>query len=290
MLWIIPSCLFSLDLELIGGVGNLAFDKTGTSALSLKEGAFTPHYFPLIKAGISGEYQNLQYNAGFSRDPFMGNRLSANIKASFDYFSVGAGPFIGLFNSEKHPISMGISAMFEVEVPGIIFLNAGASSTLGQVMELTGGYSQYSGDISLGFWVPYVICSLNYSIKNFTQKPEGNLYIEDDSVRYFFRADVFTKNVPYTMRVDLGFQTLSRSYTSRVISDTDIEMDTEQDVFRLFFVGLEASYRLNEKLRFLLGAEFPVYYWGVSPLKSPPKGTVLFETRLGVVWSLTSSE
>ena len=143
-------------------------------------------------------------------------------------------------------------------------------------MDKPGNYSQYTGDISVGFWVPYVICSLNMSVQNSSFRENTSLSIEDDSIRYFFRADVHTKNVPYTMRVDLGFNNLKRSYTSAA---------AETDEFKSFFAGLEGTYTINPSLKVLLGGEMPVYSWGAGNLGNPPKKTILFEARMGVIYS-----
>jgi hypothetical protein len=280
-----------MDLELIGGLGNLAFDKEQTSALSdpANAGAFSPQTFPLLLARLSVDHRGLAYSGGFERDPLMRNRLFANIKAELDCFFIEAGPFIGLFNSSKLPVNPGISAALGLGIPGIVFARAKGSSTLGTVMEIKGNYSQNTGDISAGFWVPHVICSLNMSVRNFTIREKANLLVEDELARYFFSADVYTKNIPYTIRVDLGFQNLKRSYTSQDVTGGNLARDTQGDEYKSVFVGLEASYTTSPALKFLLGGEMPVYSWGARPMKDPPMGTMLFQVRAGVVWTLPSS-
>jgi len=283
---------FSLDLELSGGLGNLAFDRSTTSALSdpAVEGAFDPQLFPLLLARFSGEYKDLAWNAGFERDSLLQNRLSANLRLNLDYFFLEAGPLIGLFNSANLPLNPGISAEMGLTIPGIVFVRAGASSTLGTLMDIKGHYFQTSGDIAAGFWVPYVICSLNMVVRNFALREESNLLIEDGLTRYFFRADVYTKNVPYTIRVDLGFQSLRRSYISDKIDNNDLVKDSQTDEFKSVFAGLEASYEFGPALKFILGAEMPVYSWGVRPMKDPPKSTMLFQARTGIIWTLPGAD
>lgn len=281
--------VFSLELELAGGLGNLAFDKARTSPLGDddpdKTGAFSPHLFPLALARLSGEYRGFSYSAGYERDPVERNRVFANVGLNLDYFFIEAGPSIGVFNSAELPINPGISAALGLAVPGVIFVRAGGSSTLGAVMDIPNNYMQSSGNISAGFWVPHVICSLNMNVSSFTLRRKANLLIEDALTRYFFRADVYTKNVPYTVHVDLGYQKLSRSYTSQKIDSGDIVKDTKTDEFKSVFIGLEGTYTLSPALKFLLGGEIPVYSWGVLPLKNPPKNTFLFQARAGITWT-----
>ena len=288
---VLSSQVFSLDLELIGGLGNLAYNQERTSALSDPDNprAFTPHLFPLALARLSGEYKSFAYNLGFERDPVVRNRLFANLRADLDYFFIEAGPFIGLFNTSKLPFNPGISTAMGLGFPGIVFARAGASSNLGTVMDITDNYSQNTGNISVEFWIPHLVCSLNMSYRSFTIREQANLLIEDESRRYYFSADAYTKNIPYTIRVDLGFEKLSRSYVSQKIDNDSIVKSTQTDEFKSVFMGLEGTYTFSPALKFLLGGEMPVYFWSVRPMKDPAKKTVLFEAHIGVIWKISNS-
>ena len=282
--------LRGMDLELIGGLGNLAFDQGQKTALSgdpSDPGAFDPQYFPLLSARLSGESEGFTYSFGFERDPIMRNSLFATVKVEQEYFFVEAGPFFGLFNSSKLPVNPGISTGLGLMIPGKVFIEAKGSSTLAFIsMENKGNYSQYAGEVGVGFWVPYVICSLNLSIQNFALREQADLLIEDEAVRYFFRANVHTKNVPYTIRVDLGYQSLRRVYTTWTVDSGAIVKKSETDEYKSLFVGLEGSYTFSPALKFLLGGEMPVYSWPVRPMQDPPKGSKLFMLRAGVVWTI----
>ena len=285
--------IFSLDLMLSGGLGNLAFDNKRTEALSALSpaGHFKPSYFPLILTQLSGDYKDLYYSIGFERDPILRNRLFANLKLDLEYFFLEAGPILGLFNSSKQPLSPGASVGLGFTFPGIIFAEASGSTTIGILMESSGSYFQRSGDIIAGFWVPYVVCSFTMSIRNFTSREAANLVIEDSLKRYYFRADVYTKNLPYTIRLDLGFQDLSRSYTSRELtSGGDLVHNTDTDEFKSVFLGLEGSYTINPVVKVFLGGEIPVYSWGVRPMKDPPKSAFLFKIWTGFIWTLPAGK
>jgi hypothetical protein len=282
LIGILSGRFFALDIELGGGMGNLAFDKNRKIALSdpTEEGVFDPHYLPLIQVRLSGEYRSLFFNTGFERDPLLRNKIFGNVRAEFDYFTIEGGPFIGLFNSTKLPLNPGVSAALELAIPRITFIRAGVSSTFGTAMRIPGNYSQFSGSLSAGFWVPHVICSMNMIAKNYTSREDANLLTEDASVKYFFRADVFAKNVPYTVQIDMGFQNLSRFYNNGIVNDT------LRDEYKLFFIGLEGTYTINPSMKLFLAGEMPVYSWGRRPMKDPPRGTFLFEGRAGIAFSL----
>ena len=279
-----------MDLEISGGVGNLSFDKNRTTALSDEEGAFSARYYPLILVRLSAEFNRLSFDSGYERDPLMRNRLFANLKFENDYFLLEAGPFIGLFNTGKFSLNPGISGGFGLMVPGILFFKAAGSSTLGAPMEINDNYYMNYGSLSAGFWVPHVICSLNINVKNFSVREQPYVLIEDRLLRYYFRADVYTKNMPYTIRVDLGYQNLSRSYTTDKISDDTILNATTTDEFKSVFLGLEVSYTVNPFIKVFLAGEMPVYSWGVRPMKDPPKERILFQARTGVVLTLSGRQ
>jgi hypothetical protein len=90
---------------------------------------------------------------------------------------------------------------------------------------------------------------------------------------------VFTKNVPYTIRIDMGYQTLKRSY----FPDGE---KSESDELKSVFIGLEGTYRISSFFQFILGTEMPVYSWGEKPLKGPERETFMYQFHAGFVWTL----
>jgi hypothetical protein len=280
--------LRGIDLEISGGLGNMAFDTKRESALGLEGEAFEGRFFPLGLVKVSGEAANgFYYNGAFERDPLLRNRLSINMGIKLDYINLEIGPVMGLFNSEEQIVNPGFSAGFGLELPGIVFVNLKASSSLGSVLDIPGNYLHTSADISAGFWVPYVVCSFNLVTRNFALEKKANLLIEDSLTRYFFRADIFSKNVPYTCRLDLGYQNMSRSYSFYSVNAASLlDRNSEIDEFKALYIGLETSYMVSPALKLLLGAEMPVYSWSVRPMKNPDKGSFLFEVRAGVILTI----
>jgi len=281
---------FSLELKLIEGAGNLAYNKKNTSALSddADPGFFSPQYHPLILAELSGEISGLGYSFGFQREPILRNRFYANIRLEQEYFFLEAGPVIGLYNSYQLPVNPGVYGSIGAAYPGIIFFEAAGSSTLAAIpMEKRGNYSQTNADLRIGFWVPHVICSFNFEIKDFTLREKIALLIEDKQTRFYFRSDVFTKNFPYNFIVDIGYQSLKRSYISMGIKGTEIVQTTVTDELKSIFLGLEGSFTLTPALKLIAGGEIPVYSWSVRPMEDPPKSAMFFELRLGIIWTLS---
>jgi hypothetical protein len=262
---------FTLDLTLKGGVGNMAFDQDRTSFLNNKK--FEPNYFPFGLVQLDGTYTDLiNYRIGFDRDPVLRNRIITNIRFNFEYIHLDIGPFIGPLNNGDQVITPGISAGLTAEWPGILFGRLAAGSTIGAGLNDDGDYIQQNGEIAFGFWVPHVINTLNVSLRSFTEQI-GDERIEDRWIRYQYTADVFSKNVPYTVHIDMGYQTLERSYSAG-----------GTDTLKSVFIGFETTIRINSTVKALLGAEMPVYSWGEKPLGNPGR-TVLFQAHTGIVLS-----
>jgi hypothetical protein len=286
-LWTAP--LWGIDLEISGGLGNMAFDAERESALGAGDEAFEGRLFPVGLVKISGEAANgFYYSGAFERDPLLRNRLSINLGIELDYINLEIGPVMGLFNSKEQAVNPGFSAGLGLEFPGVVFVNLKALSSLGSVLDIAGNYLQKSAGVSAGFWVPHVVCSFNLVARNFALQKKANLLIEDSLVRYFFRADVFSKNVPYTCRVDLGYQKMSRSYSSYLVNGSNLDRDNQTDEFKALYIGLETSYMVSPALKLLLGGEMPVYSWSVRPMRSPDKGSFLFKAYAGIILTLGS--
>jgi hypothetical protein len=274
--------VFSLELTLLGGAGNTAFDPDLRSALGPAGGVFDNYVYPYGQLSVDGTLSELLgYHAAFSRDPVLRNRLGGEVEIRFNFLHFSFGPVVSPFNSGKSPISPGLSGRLELQFPGIVFGSLAASSNFGTALTSTGEFLQQSGEAALGFWAPNVVCTLQLNTRSFTERISRDLLIRDELTRYQFRADVFSKNVPYTIRVDLGYQSLKRSYSGGTVDDTD--------EFKSIYLGFEGSYRVVSPIRIILGIEMPVYSWGADPLKSPDRSAVFFNAHAGLNWTIGDS-
>lgn len=276
----VPERVQALELRFFGGAGNHAFDPEGETPLGAGDTRFQPHVFPLGLISLEGEFSGaVDFSAAYERDSLLGNRLLGSMGFKASIFRLELGPFIGLFNTGEQVLNPGITAALGVEFPGVIFGSLKAASTIGSPLFSPGDYAQQTGEIALGFWVPHVVCTLSINTRNFTRRKSDALLLKDEHIRYQFRADIFAKNVPYTIRIDMGFQSLKRSYTSSATG-------TSSDNLKSVYVGFEGSYQIIPSLRLLLGAEMPVFSWGEKPLKGPEKHTILYQFGGGLVWTL----
>ena len=277
--------LAAMQLEISAGAGNLTYDSDLKEALSLESNPkpFDPKLFLLGRAAVSGETSYFYYEAGIERSPILRNLFFANFGVDLINFSMHVGPFVGLLNTPEEIFNPGLAVGLGLEFPGIFYVNANASSSLGGTWGAVGSYTQRTGDVSAGFWVPHVICSLNVQTQSFSEKKDVNLLVEDSVIRYFFRADVFAKNIPFTVKVDLGYGSLMRSYYAQMIESNEIVTESTKDEFRFFYVGFRAAYSFSQRLQVFLSGELPVHAWSVPEMKNTKHGTFLFQAQTGVV-------
>ena len=271
-------CLYSQTLEISGGVMNILFDQGRNSSLSQSGENFRPSISPFGVMRLMGNHGNNAYDIGFKMDPMLRNILYANYIWDFEYLKIEAGPFLNIVRSRVLPVNPGINAGLTLQYPGIVFLEAIASSTFAYFFrEKTGYHNQYSANLSVGFWIPYVICSFNLSINNFTIRETETLIIEDALERWFFRANIHAKNVPYTIIMDFGYQNIKREYSG--------QGTTETDILHSVFTAIEGSIRVNHRLRFILGGFLPIYSWVEAPLDKPSRNITLFQANAGLIFS-----
>ena len=279
--------LHGIEIEITGGVGDISFDTGSKEFLGsdIDPQPFAPHFYPLIKAVVSGESGFIYYRGGFEREPILRNRIFANVGINLNFFNIDVGPFVGIFNTQQQMFNPGLSIALGLQVPGIIFMNLHASSSLGGALKTIGENYQSDGAITAGFYVPYVICSFNLETRSFSHNRESNLLTEDSLTKYFFRADVFTKNVPFTVRIDMGYGMLKRIYYSQSILEgppPELVSDALIDEFKFVYVGAGVTFNINSTVSILFSGEVPVYYWSVPKMKNLEKG-VLFNATAGVV-------
>ncbi|MDR1899487.1 MAG: hypothetical protein LBQ55_05725 [Treponema sp.] len=279
---ILSGPVFSLELTLRGGAGNMTFDPGLRGPLGPAGAAFDNYVYPYGRLSVDGSFSELlSYHAALDRDPILRNRVTGEVELKLHFLRFSFGPVISPFNTGESLISPGFSGRLELQFPGIIFGSLEASSNFGTALANTGDFLQQSGGAALGFWVPNVVCAFQINTRSFSERISRALLIKDELTRYQFRADVFSKNVPYTIRVDLGYQSLKRAYSGGNADTTD--------EFESIYLGFEGTYRIVPRIKIILGVEMPVYSWGASPLKGPSRSDVLFNAHAGLNWTIGDS-
>lgn len=274
---------YGLDVGAMFHIGNLGFPQNWTAS----DTNFTGAYYPWGISAYGSEQvsDTITINSGFYNDPILRNIAYSTITYQGDYFSIGAGPLLGLFNSSSQPLNPGITASVQIQVPGIAFLSYRVDSSLGGSLSQTGAYQQSRSDISLGYYIPNAIASANLDSKQYQQKTTASGYTTDQVMEYSFKVDIFQKNVPYRVVLTFGYQTLSKIFEPGAGG-------TQQTWDRLgsVVVGTRLELHLTGYLMFIADLNSGVYTFGQKDLlgtvTDPGLNGYLFQLQTGMQISL----
>jgi hypothetical protein len=266
--FLLSPCLFlgALELEFTGGINSLTFhpDRVTGHVVSRSHKEFQS--YPYILGDIivrSNSFDKFGYKIHASRDNILRNSLFAQAKTNWEYINLEFGPFVGMedtLESVKKP-ELGVIGGVELAFPGIVFFSLSGSSTLGSKFDFFSNNTRETGDVKIGFWLPYVIPSLSASIKSYTNRPDDSVEIRDELIRLMISADIYNKNFPFLFRVEAGYEIFSRSY--------ERDGSSVKDELIMIFTGVEAKYQINKMIKVILGFEIPVYGDAVKPMESP---------------------
>ena len=278
-------CLFldALEIELTGGINNMAFDPekklhtsgpaevpSGKSQIQQIEG------FPYVIGDFSLKNDIsdvLGYNIQILRDPILQNNLIGKMTVNTENINLEFGAFFGIDDDIKKP-DIGILGSIELIFPGIIFLSVNGSTSLGIKNELMGNNSRETAGAKLGFWLPNILPIFSAEIKTYTREEENSLIIRDELVRFIFSADIFAKNSPFTLRIDAGYETFNRSYESETSQKAEL---------KAVFAGFEIKWQIIRQFRLIAGFEMPLFI--IEPEKNTPSTISLFKAYGGLAFT-----
>jgi hypothetical protein len=224
---------------------------------------------------------NIRIEGGYSSDPILRNRVYSLLSYSEKIFTVGVGPFFGVFNGGSSFLKPGISSYVRLELPGVVFITLMSDSTVGGELLREGDYFQERGNVAIGFYVPNAICTLSLDLKKFNQEKDS--YRASDSLtRYSFRTDVFQKNVPYRVGITFSYQSLSKTFLYP-------DSSTDEDAVEMIVVGADVNFNATKTLTLYAGFEASVYDFGQGRLSGETSDYFLFNFSTGFRLRLDSA-
>ena len=196
-------------------------------------------------------------DAALDYDPVLRYTISALFTYREQFFTVGVGPSFGIFNSTAEPLKSGIAATFALEWPGVAFVNYFSDNTLGGALVEPGDYIQERNDLSVGFYVPNAICSLNLLTRRYVSATTTGSTIDDLS-EYSFKTNLFQKNVPYRVLLTFGYQSLSESFVT--------SGSTTVDTLGSLIVGTRIEASIGGSFTYVFDLTSSVYTFGQGAL------------------------
>jgi hypothetical protein len=249
--------VFSAGSLEIGGVfqlGTLGFQPTRDQSDTSYSGAdFLYGGSVYMRTDIADRFQ---VEAGFEKDLLLRNVLYTLLQYRMDYFSLGVGMFLGLFNSGGSTLNSGISTSVSLELPGVAFVSLRSDNSLADRLSESGDFSQQRIDLSVGFYVKNAICSLNLSTKEYSEL--GSIEVVDRLTRYSFKADIYQKNIPFRLVLSFAYQMLGKKYLDGV-------NNPNHGLNSLLF-GTELDLVLGPRLLLMCGIENDLFTFGTGEL------------------------
>jgi hypothetical protein len=276
----------ALEVTTLYHMSNHGFDKDAEESSSDFNGT-------AYRYGVSafGTYQiddALSLEAGLYYDPILRKTVYTRFEYRHDYFKVGVGPFLGVFNSPGSILKSGISSSFHIEYPGKAFASVRSDSTIAARFANKGDYLQELNRLSVGYYIPFAICSLNLTTKRFITQKTDTLEVEDALTRYSFDVDIYQKNVPVKVLLSFAYQHIDRIYTSTA--------SKSENTLNSLILGTRLEFEVSPKLSLLADLDHNIYSFGnekdavgsTNPLTLPDSGlgVYLFTASLGGTWRL----
>ncbi len=246
--------------------------------------------------------EGMEVQLNYRNDRVVNHLVSSTFLYSGEFFSIGAGPAFGVFNSSQVALQPGMATEFKVSWPGKFFLSFDMLSSIGFRLSNTGDYSQGVTNLSMGFYVPNAICTLGMDQKVYTEVVATHGEATDKQTDFSFKADIFQKNVPYRILIGLIYRQHSKQYIRTVITGTDfpelaIATQGIKENLNSILLQSKVTLTLNPALTFVLDAHTNLFSFGkivndaddTSELLSLPStapGSFLFEASLGFVLNL----
>ncbi len=223
---------------------------------------------------------NVRVEGGYFSDPILRNSAGTLFSYSQKNFTIGVGPFFGLFNDERAILKSGISTFIRLELPGVVFLTFRSDSSIGGELARDGDYLQEHGDIAFGFYVRNAICAIGLDFKKLSQVKSA-YKVSDGLTKYFFRTDIFQKNVPYRVGITFSYQSLSKTFLYT-------DLTTDEDIVNMIVVGADVNANATKTLVLYANFEASVYNFGQGRLSGETSDAFLFSLSTGFRLNLDS--
>lgn len=273
----------ALEITSSATAGNLTFNKDSLAPVSTFAG--TDFAYGGSIYGEDSITDSIMLKAGVFYDPVLRYTVNTLFEYQHNFFKLGVGPFSGIFNTSETIMKSGISTSVRVEIPGIIFASMTADSSIGARFVKVGDYIQEKNVITVGYYIPNALCSVNLATKSFVTKQTSSLEIDDSFTEYSFKVDIFQKNIAFRTLLSFAYQTLSRTYMNTSAGTT-----TSNTINSLVF-GTNFSMPVTDSISFSINLDSNIYSFGYmdsTPITMPDSGIglYLFRATAGITLNL----
>ena len=274
-----------MEISTLFHISDISFDKKDINPVTSLSGTTYPWGISIF--GTDSITEDMLIKAGFFYDPILRYTTYTLFEYQHEFFKLGVGPFFGSFNTTGSILKSGISTSVRIELPGIIYASLKADSSIGSRFVKIGDYIQEYNRISVGYYIPNAICSVNLTSKSFVTKQAANLEVDDSFIEYAFNVDMFQKNVAFRALLSFAYQTLTRTYL-----DTSTSISQENKLNSLI-LGTDFRFKISNRISLITNLESNIYSFGYNDatalkLATTFPGSFLFRATTGISINLNN--
>jgi hypothetical protein len=210
-------------------------------------------------------------------DPVLRSYVSATVSHVGDYFSIAAGPVLGVDFADGLAVRPAVLSSVGLFAPGRIFAELTSIGTFGYRSADAGRFVQEHGQIRAGFYCRNAIPAAFVTRDRF-RSGTGADQVVDTRSRFGAEAALFEKNVPYNVTIFACYQEIRMSFGDPLVADHGTGS---------IVAGLNATITLFRKLALRLLLEGSIYTFGTADLFGEAQGdTSLLRGSIGVAYRL----
>jgi hypothetical protein len=269
-----PFAVCPWDLILSSGVDYASYSPYSEGNVG---NVFAPDLLPIYDVKFKGEFA-VEYNYSFRvlYDPIWREMFFGDVGYHFGNVDMGLGFFVSDFDTTVMTHSVGFSGHVGFEFPGIFLVNVGAASSLDDGSWPPGASKRRRFSGRVGFWLPHIFITFDYETKEFTKHITDTLDTRIDSTLYKGYVEIYSKNIPYRIRLGGGIRELWREVTTNNVVTESVSVAS-------YFVGLGFYARPLKIFSWFIEGE--VFFSDVGDFDD----TINFSAMAGFVFSYPES-
>ncbi len=253
---------------------------TSASTFGLDGGGSFEPFGPGFGFGVSVTdrlLENLDATVSFNRDPVNGNLLSARAAYHTSFLVISAGPSFGVLNSSSDDavsnlLQPGLGLGFKIVLPGVVVATVDSDFAFPPAATGAGQAYLQRGEVSAGFYLPNVLCTLKASQRSAVETLAGGASILRSTTDYGLYTEAFLKGSPFRISLDFIY---------RIVEFRDSLVPLNDRSYGNLVLGCGVTWAPKDDLSFFLSGNGALYTFSTDD-SAAVVDSFLFDVRLGV--------
>lgn len=229
--------------------------------------------------------ENFTIESGYNKKVVTGHSAFSDITYFSEYYGLTFGIFSSFLTGTGQYLTPGFHFTVNGQLPGLLFLKVDSRSTIGGSAGAGNAFTISSYDFSLGFYAGSAIVSFHISQEGISS---GNIEVTNSNTSnsYFLHIDLYRKNRPFRIEVNMGYNTISRSVNQLSYDGSNFSLTTTDYKAGTVFLQAKGNVEVMPWLRINTGIRFNLLKFPLSNMAQIPADKVFFTAHLGVTFTL----